>query len=385
MFRRSLILLFVTQSHSLSILCLAHHVHRSLSIGTPAPGALSISQPNAALRSTQQQHIALRNSLYPHLLPPTRSAFGGTTIFTAHLDRRMMSVRRAMVRTYKSLREKDQRLRLLHAIQYLMVCTAFPTIHPQLILLFSPAVPCDEAGASLPPGSALPPREAGPGWSPFRNRAEFELAEFIYKEEQISERSTERLLELIEALLVKHGDIPPFASFDDLCTTIDSIHVGDIPWQSFSTRYTGALPMAGDPPHWMTAEYEVHFRDPDAVARQLLDNPDFASDFDYTPCRDFDEKGGRVYSNFMSGDWFWRQADSLSSDPANGGAMVVPLILGSDKTTVSVATGQNEYYPLYMSIGNVSNGLRRAHRGAVVLIGFLATPKSALNFSIMRD
>lgn len=56
--------------------------------------------------------------------------------------------------------------------------------------------------------------------------------------------------------------------------------------------------------------------------------------------------------------------------------MFVPIILGSDKTTVSVATGQNDYYPLYLSIGNVHNNVRRAHRDAVVVIGFLAIPKS---------
>ena len=59
------------------------------------------------------------------------------------------------------------------------------------------------------------------------------------------------------------------------------------------------------------------------------------------------------------------------------GSMFVPIILGSDKTTVSVATGQNEYYPLYMTIGNVHNGVRRAHRNALALVAFLAIPKSA--------
>ena len=54
----------------------------------------------------------------------------------------------------------------------------------------------------------------------------------------------------------------------------------------------------------------------------------------------------------------------------------MPVILGSDKTTVSVATGQNDYYPLYASIGNVRNNVRRAHRNAVSVIGFLAMPKS---------
>lgn len=55
--------------------------------------------------------------------------------------------------------------------------------------------------------------------------------------------------------------------------------------------------------------------------------------------------------------------------------MFVPVILGSDKTTVSVATGQNDFYPLYLSIGNVSNNIRRAHNASVMLIGFLAIPK----------
>lgn len=68
--------------------------------------------------------------------------------------------------------------------------------------------------------------------------------------------------------------------------------------------------------------------------------------------------------------------DKIAENPATHGSMFVPIILGSDKTTVSVATGKNEYYPLYVSIGNVHNNVRRAHHNALVLIGFLAIPKS---------
>ena len=60
------------------------------------------------------------------------------------------------------------------------------------------------------------------------------------------------------------------------------------------------------------------------------------------------------------------------------GSMFVLVILGSDKTTVSVATGNNEYYPLYMLIGNIHNTVRRGHQDAVIVIGFLAIPKSEL-------
>lgn len=56
------------------------------------------------------------------------------------------------------------------------------------------------------------------------------------------------------------------------------------------------------------------------------------------------------------------------------GAMLVPIILGSDKTTVLVATGHNEYYPLYLSIGNVHNTVQCGHHNAVQVLAFLAIP-----------
>ena len=56
--------------------------------------------------------------------------------------------------------------------------------------------------------------------------------------------------------------------------------------------------------------------------------------------------------------------------------MLCPIILGSDKITVSVATGANQYYPLYMSLGPIFNNVHRVHRDAVALVAFLAIPKS---------
>jgi len=64
--------------------------------------------------------------------------------------------------------------------------------------------------------------------------------------------------------------------------------------------------------------------------------------------------------------------------------MFVPIILGSDKTTVSVATGQNEYYPLYLSIGNIQNHMRRAHKNGLVVIAFLPIPKGIKMLTFVR-
>jgi len=58
--------------------------------------------------------------------------------------------------------------------------------------------------------------------------------------------------------------------------------------------------------------------------------------------------------------------------------MYCGIILGSDKTTVSVATGNVEYHPLYLSISNPHNTVRRAHNQAVIPIAFLAIPKGML-------
>lgn len=74
--------------------------------------------------------------------------------------------------------------------------------------------------------------------------------------------------------------------------------------------------------------------------------------------------------------------DKIALDPNTHGAALCPVILGSDKTTVSVATGQNEYYPAYISNGMVSNSARRAHRDAVSLFAFLAIPKSKFFFTM---
>jgi Plavaka transposase len=198
----------------------------------------------------------------------------------------------------------------------------------------------------------------------------------------MSANSIDSLSQLMRATLIAHGvqpgDIDLFERNDNLLATIDSTLVGDVPWQSFSMSYDGPLPQAqaGNIPMWMTTSYDVWYRDPRELLQNMLANRDFNGEFDYVPYREFDAKKTRRWRDFMSGDWAWKEADSIAHNPDTHGAMLVPLILGSDKTTVSVATGQNEYYPLYLSIGNVRNNVRRAHRDAVVILGFLAIPKS---------
>ncbi|KAI9431281.1 hypothetical protein H4582DRAFT_2113489 [Lactarius indigo] len=228
--------------------------------------------------------------------------------------------------------------------------------HPSLC-----ATPCDKNHVYLPPGTppTPPPARAPDDWTPYRNHVEFELAKFLYRKVQMSGNDINILSQLWHASLISHG-VPPdeidlFDSRDSLYATIDATPFGDA---------------------WMTMTYDVWHQDAHHLLHNMLANPDFDNEFDYVPFREFNAQKRRRWRDFMSGDWAWREADIIANNPETRGAMLVPIILSSDKTTVSVATGHNEYYPVYMLIGNVRNNVRRAHRNAVILLGFLAIPKT---------
>ena len=241
-------------------------------------------------------------------------------------------------------------------------------------------MPCDQAEEYLPPGTLPPPPaiKSPNDWTPFLDRVDFELTEFLYSRVQMSGAAIDFLSQIWRASLVNHGVVPDninlYERNSGLLATIDATTVGGVPWQGFTMSYDGPRPL--NTPEWMTTTHDIWYRDPRELVRNMLANRDFDGEFDYIPFREYDAKKRRRWRDFMSGDWAWKEADLIANSPDTHGALLVPIILGSDKTTVSVATGQNEYYPVYLSIGNVRNNVRRAHRNAVVLLGFLAIPKS---------
>lgn len=153
-----------------------------------------------------------------------------------------------------------------------------------------------------PPPNAKSPTD----WTPFASRVEYEVADLVFTQTQISNTHIDKLLDLWAADKLPSGGAPPFANHDDLHNVIDSIAEGDVPWQSFSVAYNGPLP-ANNIPGWMAEKYEVWHRDPRQVAHQLLSNPEFHGHFDYVPYQQF-ENDGRRWSDFMSGNWAWKHA-----------------------------------------------------------------------------
>ena len=184
----------------------------------------------------------------------------------------------------------------------------------------------------------------------------------------MSTQNINTLLDLWAVTLLKHNDTPPYANHTDLFDTIDSMPLGDVPWQSFSLNYNGEFP--DDAPSWMTSTFDVWFQDPHLVAKNIIGSPDYGNQFDSAPTWVFYSKGHRQYQNFMSGDWCWEELVCFHYIVLSHW-LSYNIYLGSDcegpwNTWCNACSDyswqrqndcfcNNEYYPLYMLIGTVHN------------------------------
>ncbi|KAF9231628.1 hypothetical protein BU15DRAFT_68170 [Melanogaster broomeanus] len=190
--------------------------------------------------------------------------------------------------------------------------------------------PCNECGEFLTPGTPPLVNVNNPDdWSPYQDQLQFETAEFLFARCQMSAPKIDVLLDLWASTLYPYKAKPPFADHRHMYKTIDATAIGDVKWQSFSASYTGEIP-AVDPPPWMLEKYVVWFRDPRQVVHKVLGNLSFTNEMDLSPFEEYStEDQIRHYKDFMSGEWAWQQARQDNR---------------------VVATGNNEYYPLYLSI-----------------------------------
>ena len=153
----------------------------------------------------------------------------------------------------------------------------------------------------------VPTIKADDDWTPFRSRAGFKLAEFMFTDAELSQRRIDKLLELWAATLVIHNDSPPITDRRDLHRQIDTIELGDAQWENTYLKYNGPLPETTHHPEWKTAEYDVWYQNPRQVIKSILANTDFNGHINYVAYQEFDGEK-RQYGNVMSGDWSWRQS-----------------------------------------------------------------------------
>jgi len=116
----------------------------------------------------------------------------------------------------------------------------------------------------------------------------------------------DELLGIWAATLVAYGAELPFKSHKDLYSTIDSTPCADCPWETFKLRYNSTKPEC-DVPSWMTSQYDIWFRNPRTLVKNILSNLGFNNKFDCAPLQEHDTDGNHHFQNFMSGNWCWKQ------------------------------------------------------------------------------
>ena len=88
---------------------------------------------------------------------------------------------------------------------------------------------------------------------------------------------------------------------------IDKSTLGNVPWQCMKVVPPDGL----DPqttPQWKREHYEVWYRDPDAVLRSMLVNPDFNGEFDYASYVEIGKNGQQHWGDFFSANFAWHHS-----------------------------------------------------------------------------
>ncbi|KAG8726802.1 hypothetical protein FRC10_006760, partial [Ceratobasidium sp. 414] len=80
----------------------------------------------------------------------------------------------------------------------------------------------------------------------------------------------------------------------------------------------------------------------------------------------------RVYGEAKSGNWWWRMQLRLPDKSST----IIPLIIASDRMTLSLMSGGQEAYPLYISLANINKAVRRKpSMQATTLLAYLPVKK----------
>ena len=105
---------------------------------------------------------------------------------------------------------------------------------------------CDKNRNNLLPNTPPTPHDSDSkgldDWTPYTNHLQFEVADFLFHQNQMSAGDINLLLNLWAASLSIHGDKPPFSNATCLYNTIDSTYLSNVPWDSFSLQYNETQP-----------------------------------------------------------------------------------------------------------------------------------------------
>ncbi|KAJ7096864.1 hypothetical protein C8R44DRAFT_643819 [Mycena epipterygia] len=121
--------------------------------------------------------------------------------------------------------------------------------------------------------------------------------------------------------------------------------------------------------------YDVYFRDILECVKALFGDPEFAAHLKVAPERHYADADQtvRLYHDMHTGKWWWATQREL--EKKKKGATVIPIIISSDKTLLTLFRNRTAY-PVYLTIGNIPKDIRRKpSRQAQILLAYLPTSK----------
>ncbi|KAG6825409.1 hypothetical protein H0H92_003787 [Tricholoma furcatifolium] len=203
-------------------------------------------------------------------------------------------------------------------------------------------------------------------WAPFANESEWELARWLMTS-GVSQTKMDAFLKLKS---IRDGVNLTFHNARSLLKRIDQLPRGP-EWICQSFQLTGDEKDSDG--KFLTQEIELWHRDPVECIKELLESSFIGDKNAYEPIRVYRDEArtNREYSETNTGDWMWETQKKLPP-----GATLVPVILSSDKTSLTNFSSDKQAYPVYLAIGTTAAEIRRqpsAH--AMVLVGYIPVCK----------